>query len=206
MAAARSGWLWRGMVASVAVVLLLLLIFWWRSSSRGQSSGADTAVMTAADSSPSTDRSERSGPDSAALATSAPMSTAPVDSAPVGSTPPLAAVPAESPAGRPAAAAGGTERIRVRVLNTTGVHGLARRMTFLLRDAGFDVVDFDSDAKQAAPETRILMHSAHPEWAARLRQAIGVGTAVSRPDSLRGLDLTVLIGRDWRAPAQPLRP
>ena len=197
MAAARSGWLWRGMVASVAVVLLLL-IFWWRSSSRGQSSGAETAVVAAADSSPSTDRSE---PDTAALATSAPMG-----SAPVGSTPPLAAVPAELPAGRPAAAAGGTERIRVRVLNTTGVHGLARRMTFLLRDAGFDVVDFDSDAKQAAPETRILMHSAHPEWAARLRQAIGVGTAVSRPDSLRGLDLTVLIGRDWRAPAQPLRP
>ncbi|MEI6738860.1 MAG: LytR C-terminal domain-containing protein [Gemmatimonadaceae bacterium] len=79
-------------------------------------------------------------------------------------------------------------------------------MTFLLREAGFDVVDFDSDAKQAASETRILVHSAHPEWAARLRQAIGVGTAVSRPDSLRGLDLTVLIGRDWRAPAQPLRP
>jgi hypothetical protein len=98
------------------------------------------------------------------------------------------------------------ERIRVRVLNTTGIHGLAKRMTFLLRDAGFDVVDFDSDLKQSGAETRILIHSAHPEWAARVRQAIGVGTAVSRPDSLRALDLTVLIGPDWRAPAQPLRP
>ncbi len=97
-------------------------------------------------------------------------------------------------------------RVRVRVLNTTSTKGLARRMTFLLRDLGYDVVDFDSDRRSPRTNTLILSHTAHEEWAKRLRRAVGMGAIETRPDSLRYVDFTVLVGRDWKPTAQPFRP
>lgn len=97
-------------------------------------------------------------------------------------------------------------RIRVRVLNTTSTKGLARRLTFLLRDLGYDVVDFDSDRRVPRTTTLILSHTAHTEWAQRLRRAVGIGAIETRSDSLRYVDFTVLIGRDWKPTAQPFRP
>ena len=97
-------------------------------------------------------------------------------------------------------------RIRVRVLNTTSTKGLAKRMTFLLRDLGYDVVDFDSDRRSPRTSTLILSHTAHDEWAQRLRRAVGMGAVETRSDSLRYVDFTVLIGRDWKPTAQPFRP
>lgn len=97
-------------------------------------------------------------------------------------------------------------RIRVRVLNTTASRGLARRVTFVLRDFGYDVVDFDSDTRTPSTGTVILAHTGRVEWSRRLRRALGTGTIEQRADSLRYVDFTVLVGSDWKTPAQPFRP
>jgi LytR cell envelope-related transcriptional attenuator len=97
-------------------------------------------------------------------------------------------------------------RIRVRVLNTTKTRGLAKRASAVLRDFGYDVVDYDSDAAGPSSKTRIVSHTGHDAWALRLRRALGVGGVEIRADSLRYVDFTVMIGSDWKPPAQPFRP
>ena len=96
-------------------------------------------------------------------------------------------------------------RIKVEVLNATRTRGLARRATFALRDAGFDVVRFTSDTAQR-DSTLILDRSGHADWAALVVRALGTGRVQSRPDSSRYLDVTVLLGADWRPPAKPFYP
>jgi len=97
-------------------------------------------------------------------------------------------------------------RVRVRVLNGTLTRGLAKRATFLLRDLGYDVVDYDTDTKARRTETVIRSHTGHAEWAERLRRALGTGTIDVRSDSSRFVDFTVVIGSDWKAPPQSFRP
>ncbi len=96
-------------------------------------------------------------------------------------------------------------RIKLEVLNATATRGLARRATFMLRDAGFDVVRFTTDATRR-DSTVILDRSGHPDWARLVAKALGTGRVESRPDSSRYLDITVLLGADWRAPTQPFYP
>ena len=97
-------------------------------------------------------------------------------------------------------------RVRVRVVNTSGTTGLARRATQHLREYGFDVVDFTTGRTGNDADTRIAVHTGHPEWAAHLRKALGVGTVGTDADTSRYVDLTVFLGRDWRPPAESLRP
>ncbi len=104
------------------------------------------------------------------------------------------------------ARAPGGVRIKVRVLNTTGTPGLAKRATFLLRDFGYDVVDYDGDTKTPRTTTLIASHTGHADWAERLQRALGTGVIEARADTLRYVDFTVLLGSDWKPPAQPLRP
>lgn len=96
-------------------------------------------------------------------------------------------------------------RIKVEVLNATPERGLARRITFFLRDAGFDVVAM-GNARAGADSTLVLDRSHHPEWARRVAAALGGARVVERPDSSRYLDVTVLLGRTWRPPPQPFHP
>jgi hypothetical protein len=97
-------------------------------------------------------------------------------------------------------------RIRVQVLNATTVRGLARRATLHLRDRGFDVLEIGTSIEQL-DSTLVLDRSGHPDWARKVAEALGPGTRVeSRPDSSRYLDVTVLVGRSWRAPAEPFYP
>lgn len=96
-------------------------------------------------------------------------------------------------------------RIRVRVLNTTNVRGLARQATFTLRELGYDVVDFDSE-RSNRETTLILAHTGRTDWARRLQRAVGTSAMESRADTSRYVDFTVLIGRDWQLPAQTFRP
>lgn len=96
-------------------------------------------------------------------------------------------------------------RIRVQVLNGTQTRGLARRATLMLRDRGFDVVEA-GNADAALDSTLVIDRSGHPEWAARVARAMGGARIDTRPDSSRYLDVTVLIGRTWRAPAEPFYP
>lgn len=97
-------------------------------------------------------------------------------------------------------------RVRVRVVNGTDVRGLARRATLVLRDLGYDVVDFDGDAKAHRDRTVILSHTNHADWALRIQRAISASAIETSSDSAHYVDLTVLLGSDWKAPTQPLRP
>lgn len=98
-------------------------------------------------------------------------------------------------------------RVRVRVLNASNVNGLAKRATFVLRDHGFDVVEYEG-VKQKAPReaTLIQTHTGHDDWSDRVQRVLGTGSVETRPDSSRYVDLTVVLGLDWKAPTQPFRP
>ncbi len=96
-------------------------------------------------------------------------------------------------------------RIRVQVLNTTKTRGLARRATRLLRDQGYDVVEMGTTSP-TIDTTLVLDRSKHPEWAAAVAKALRPSRTLSRPDSSRYLDVTVLLGSTWRPPAKPLDP
>jgi hypothetical protein len=120
-----------------------------------------------------------------------------------GATSAPSVVPAAQP-GDSAVRAPAGARIRVRVLNASTRSGLARRASLYLRDLGYDVVDWGTDPVPR-PATLIEDHG-HPDWATRIARALGGADVVPRRDSLRQLDLTVRLGRDWRAPAQFFRP
>jgi hypothetical protein len=96
-------------------------------------------------------------------------------------------------------------RVRVEVLNATDARGLARRAMFVLRDAGFDVV-FYGTSSERLDSTTVLDRTGHPDWASLAVRAMGGGRVTAKPDSSRYLDLTVLIGRNWSPPGQPLYP
>lgn len=95
-------------------------------------------------------------------------------------------------------------RIKVEILNATTVRGLARKATFYLRDRGFDVVAVGTSREQRAT-TLVLDRSGHPQWAALAAKAFNAKVE-SRPDTSRYLDVTVLIGSDWRPPPLPFYP
>jgi hypothetical protein len=95
-------------------------------------------------------------------------------------------------------------RIKVEVLNATKTRGLARRATIYLRDRGFDVVGSGTVSEQRAT-TIVYDRSSHPEWARLVGRAMNA-PVVARPDSSRYLDVTVLIGSNWRPPALPFHP
>lgn len=98
-------------------------------------------------------------------------------------------------------------RIRVEVLNATGTRGLGRLATAWLRDHGFDVVGMGTAPESARLDsTLVLDRSGHPEWARLAARAMGGARIAARPDTLRYLDLTVLVGRSWRPPPQTLYP
>jgi len=96
-------------------------------------------------------------------------------------------------------------RVRVQVLNATRTRGLARNATRYLRDRGFDVVEVGTE-RTPRDSTLVYDRSGHPDWAARVARAMGGARVEARPDSSRYLDVTVLIGRSWRPPTEPLYP
>jgi hypothetical protein len=97
------------------------------------------------------------------------------------------------------------QRIKIEVLNATEVRGLARRATRHLRDRGFDVL-YMGTATTQLDSTLVLDRSGHVERARRVAEALGGARVESRPDSSRYLDVTVMLGRSWRAPSEPFYP
>lgn len=95
-------------------------------------------------------------------------------------------------------------RIKVEVLNATKTKGLARRATLYLRDRGFDVVGSGNVSEQRTA-TIVYDRSSHPEWANLVARAMNA-PVLARPDSSRYLDVTVLLGTDWRPPSLPFHP
>ena len=95
-------------------------------------------------------------------------------------------------------------RIKVEILNATKTRGLARKATFFMRDRGFDVVAVGTSREQRSA-TLVLDRSGHPQWAALAAKAFNAKVE-SRPDTSRYLDITVLVGADWRPPPLPFYP
>jgi hypothetical protein len=119
-----------------------------------------------------------------------------------------AATTERAPASRakaPDASTTNAERVKVEVLNATDVRGLARRATMLLRDKGFDVLYMGSTSERL-DSTVVLDRSGNPARAQRVAEALGGARVESRPDTSRYLDVTVMLGRAWRAPAEPFYP
>jgi len=108
---------------------------------------------------------------------------------------------------RPARVVPDSVRIKVEIVNATTTRGLGRLATAWMRDKGFDVVGtLTSPEKDRRDSSLVLDRSGHPEWARLAAAAIGGARVESRPDSLRYLDLTILVGRSWRPPPQTLYP
>jgi hypothetical protein len=88
-------------------------------------------------------------------------------------------------------------RIRVEVLNATGVPGLAGRMTRLLRGRGFDVVNYGNAAGTRRGPTAILDRAGDSRLAREVALALP-GTPIREelaPD--RFIDVTVIVGDDY---------
>ncbi|HYW51957.1 MAG TPA: LytR C-terminal domain-containing protein [Gemmatimonadaceae bacterium] len=99
------------------------------------------------------------------------------------------------------------QRVLVEVLNSSGVSGLARRASFLLRDRGFDVIGWGNDPQGRRSETLIIDYTDKPEAADRLARVLGGAKVEPGKDSLqRGIDLTVLLGSTWKPPVESFHP
>lgn len=91
----------------------------------------------------------------------------------------------------------GGDRIVVEVLNGTQVNGLARTGTRVLREAGIDVVYFGSAS--ATDSTLVVLRRGDRSRAEAVRKALGVGTVREVRDSTRHVDVSVLLGPDFRS-------
>lgn len=104
-----------------------------------------------------------------------------------------------SPATQQSVSAGDQARVLVEVLNTTSRPGLARAATRQLRDAGLDVIFFGG-SDTPVDSTLILVRRGPADRGKRVARALGVGRVELRPDSLRRVDVSVLLGKDWKPP------
>ena len=102
------------------------------------------------------------------------------------------------PHSEPAALAG-SERVTVEVLNGSGRGGLARIATRVLRQAGFDVVYFGT-ARDSVRVTQALARRGDSAAAARVAKALGATRARIAIDTLVRVDVTVLLGDDFKPP------
>ncbi len=91
-----------------------------------------------------------------------------------------------------------TDRVLVEVLNGTETSGLARVGARELRKAGLDVVYLAT--APAAESTMVLVRRGDPEAGERVRKALGSGKVKTVRDSTRHVDVTVILGPDFRGP------
>jgi hypothetical protein len=88
-------------------------------------------------------------------------------------------------------------RVTVEVLNGTGRAGVARAATRMLRRGGLDVVFF-GNADEMVDSTRVIVRRGDPGRGRDVRLALGVGRIVVEPDTLRRVDVSVILGPDFR--------
>ncbi len=94
-----------------------------------------------------------------------------------------------------------TPEPKVEVLNASGRSGLARDVTERLRAAGFDVVYY-GNAERGTPDTTLVLARRGDDGAARrVASALGVDRVDSRAAPGRMVDVSVVLGKDWKAPA-----
>jgi LytR cell envelope-related transcriptional attenuator len=94
------------------------------------------------------------------------------------------------------------QRILVEVLNATPRPGLARAAARALRRRGLDVIFFgNGDVGGDADSTRIIARRGNRAAAERVARALGRGVVKVQIDTLRRVDVSVLLGNDYRPPA-----
>ena len=93
-----------------------------------------------------------------------------------------------------------TDRVVIEVLNGTETSGLARVGARVLRKAGFDVV-YTATAP-TVDSTTLLVRRGDTKAAERVRKALGTGIVRSMRDSTRHVDVTVILGPDFRGPPE----
>ena len=112
--------------------------------------------------------------------------------------------PPEPVASRAYAIPSAENRVIVEVLNGTGQPGRARSATRLLRRHGLDVVFFGNwEGEGLVRKTKVVVRRGIDQGGARrVAAALGAGTVVADVDTLRRVDVTVILGTDWQPPAR----
>ena len=93
-------------------------------------------------------------------------------------------------------------RIRVEVLNGSGVPGVARDATRILRDSGFDVVWYGNAETYSDDSSVVMDRVGALETATLVADALGIPRVRSEPDSTLFLEVTVRLGPDWTDPSR----
>ena len=88
-------------------------------------------------------------------------------------------------------------RVVIEVLNATQRQGVARTATRMLRGKGLDVV-FLGNADSAEALTRVIVRRGDPDRARYIVAVLGTGTVVVEPDTFRRVDVSVILGEDFR--------
>jgi hypothetical protein len=95
-------------------------------------------------------------------------------------------------------------KVQVEVLNGSRRQGAARTATRMLRRQGLDVV-FLGNADSMADSTRVIVRRGDPNKARYVAQALGAGKVVVETDTFRRVDVSVILGDDFR-PRLPIHP
>jgi LytR cell envelope-related transcriptional attenuator len=90
----------------------------------------------------------------------------------------------------------GDGRVVVEVLNGSGRRGLGRLGTRHLRRMGLDVVYF-GNADAEVDSTRVIVRRGDAARANRVRNALGTGRVLVEIDTLRRVDVSVILGKDY---------
>lgn len=93
------------------------------------------------------------------------------------------------------------ERVRVEILNGGGLPGAARQATELARAAGYDVVYFGNATTFDHETSEVVERAGRSDFAEGVAAVLGIDIVRSDPDPDRYVDLSVILGRDWRPPA-----
>lgn len=93
-----------------------------------------------------------------------------------------------------------TDRVVVEVLNGTDRSGLARVGARVLRKGGLDVVYLAT--APAVDSTTVLVRRGELESGQRVRKLLGSGKVRVARDSTRHVDVTVILGPDFREPEE----
>ena len=88
-------------------------------------------------------------------------------------------------------------RVEVEVLNGTRRQGAARTATRMLRRHGLDVV-FLGNADSLADSTRVIVRRGNPDRARYVAAALGAGKVVVETDTFRRVDVSVILGDDFK--------
>ncbi len=89
-------------------------------------------------------------------------------------------------------------RVRVEVLNAGGRRGAAHEATELLRKRGFDVVYFGNADSFGEDPSVVLDRVGRRDDARVVADALGIDSVRSEPDPNLYLDVSVMLGREWR--------